>query len=197
MNEQERVAALERLYMRDCAAGTAISAHLPRLRALAEGLELAVEFGVKRGASSTALLLGARHVISYDVQETREARELERIAGERWEYRIQDSRIAPCLTTPLLFIDSQHDCEQMRAELQQHANGVTKYIVCHDHVTFGSVGANGETGNHKWQYVKGQSCPVDALGIRQALDELLIRDPTWRIVASYPESHGLLVLGRG
>jgi hypothetical protein len=38
--------------------------------------------------------------------------------------------------------------------------------------------------------------PTDALGIRPAIDELLIRDPSWRIVAHYTDSHGLLVLER-
>jgi hypothetical protein len=187
---------LEAIYARHCATPTAISAHLPRLRALADGLALAVEFGVKRGASSSALLMGAERVVSYDVIATDEARQLKRVAGERWDYRIADSRTADVPPSDLLFIDSLHSYEQVKAELE-HADGVRRYLVCHDVSTFGEVGAVGETGRQAWTYVAGKgSVPADCLGIRPAIDELMIRDDSWRIAARYTDSHGLLVLER-
>lgn len=186
---------LETLYRRDCAAGTAISAHLPRLRDLASGLDTVVEFGVKRGASSTALLLGAKRVISYDIAETPEAKALKAMVGERWEYRIGDSRKAEFDGADMLFVDSQHDGAHVDAELAC-ADRVRRFIVAHDTITFGSVGAKGETGMHSWQYAKGQCCPEWALGVRIAFDRLMIRDDSWRIKAHYPDSHGLLVLER-
>lgn len=186
---------LESIYRRHCDANTAISAHLPRLRELAEGCDLAVEFGVKRGASSSALLLGAQRVISYDIALTPEARDLKHVAGDRWDYRIGDSKQAEFDVADLLFIDSQHDYAQVSAELQ-HAHKITRYICGHDTVTFGSFGAKGETGDHAWQYRRGLSVPMDCLGIRCAYDDLQIRDPSWRIKAHYPDSHGLLVLER-
>ena len=91
---------LEQLYDFHMRGITAMALHLPRLRALADGLDLVVEFGVKRGGSTTALLLGAQHVISYDVVETPQARVLEKLAGDRWEYRIQDTRTANAMTKP-------------------------------------------------------------------------------------------------
>lgn len=196
MRDGNGMSDIETIYRKHCATPTAISPHLPRLRALAEGLELVVEFGVKRGASSSALLMGAKCAISYDIAETKEARELKRVAGERWDYRIGDSRTAAVPPCDLCFIDSQHDFETMQAELDAHADKVSRYIVAHDVGTFGEIGANGETGTHKWQYVRGQSVPLDCLGIRPALDMLMIRDPSWRIVARYCDSHGLLVLER-
>lgn len=185
---------LETIYQRHCAANTAISAHLPRLRELASHCDTVVEFGVKRGASSSALLLGARRVISYDIAETSEARELKRLVPE-WDYRIGDSRKADFAEVDMLFIDSQHDGAHVEAELA-HADKVRRFIAGHDTITFGSVGAKGETGEHAWRYVKGQSCPEWALGIRIAYDRLMVRDPSWRIHAHYPDSHGLLVLER-
>jgi hypothetical protein len=190
------VESVESIYLRHCAGATSITPHLPRLRALATGLAVAVEFGVKRGASSSALLMGARRVMSFDIAETREARELAVAAGERWAYWIADSITAAVPICDLLFIDSQHDYEQMKAELEAHAYKVQRYLVFHDVVTFGEIGANGETGLHKWTYVRGQSVPLNCLGIRPAIDELMIRDPSWRIAARYNDSHGLLVLER-
>lgn len=191
MNEQ-----LEALYARHCAAGTAISPHLPRLRALAEKCESVVEFGVKRGVSSSALLLGCERVTSFDIAPTAEARALKAMVGDRWDYRLEDSRSADAPNCSLLFVDSLHTYEQVKAELR-HAPKVERYIVFHDVSTFGEVGAMGETGRQSWTYAPGKGSVPDAhRGIRPAIDELLIGDPSWRIVARYTDSHGLLVLAR-
>jgi hypothetical protein len=178
------------------AGATAIAAHLPRLRELALGCDLAIEFGVKRAASSAALLIGAERVISYDIVPTKEARRLHEAARARWDYRIEDSRYAAVTPCDLLFVDSLHTYDQMDAELARHAHAVDRYLVCHDTITFGSFGAFGETGRHAWAYQVGQSCPASSLGIRPAIDALMIRDPSWQIVAHYTDSHGLLVLER-
>lgn len=189
--------SIESIYARHCATQTAITPHLPRLRALAEGLDLAVEFGVKRGASSSALLMGAKRVLSFDVVETREARELQAVAGERWEYRIEDSRAAAVPACGLLFVDSLHDYPQCKAELDAHGMKATRYLVFHDVLTFGAVGADGETGRHKWAYVAGKgSVPSECLGVRPAIDDFQIAHPEWHLAAVYHDSHGLLVLER-
>lgn len=164
---------------------------------MADGLNLAVEFGVKRGGSSSALLLGADRVVSYDIVETREARELAVVAGERWTYLIQDARVADVTECDMIFLDSLHTYEQVSAELKAHGQKAKRYLAFHDTQTFGTVGADGETGRQKWTYFPGRgSVPMDCLGIRQAIDEHMIEHPEWRIKAAYPDSHGLLVLER-
>jgi hypothetical protein len=182
-------------YRAHCAGVTAMAAHLPRLRGLATGCEMAVEFGVKHGGSSSALLLGAKWVRSYDIVETPRARLLETIAPH-WEYVIGDSRTAEVLETDLLLVDSLHTYGQCRAELERHADAVRRWLIFHDTLTFGSIGADGETGRQLWTYESHVSVPPAALGIRPAIDELMIRDPSWRVAASYTDSHGLLVLER-
>lgn len=153
-----------------------------------------MEFGVKRGASSSALLLGAQRVTSYDIKETRMARELKKIVGDRWDYRIQDSRTADIPYCDLLFIDSLHTYEQMRIELELHAHKVREWLVFHDVSTFGEVGAEGETGRQSWTYQVGESVPMEHRGIRPAIDRFQASHPDWRIWARYDESHGLLIL---
>lgn len=190
------IESVEAFYAAQCATPTAITPHLPRLRELATGLSVAVEFGVKNGASSSALLLGARQVMSFDIKETPSARRLQELAGDRWAYRLADSRTADVPAADILFIDSLHTYQQCDAELRAHAWKIQRYLVFHDVGTFGEVGADGESGNHSWQYQRGTSCPSDYLGIRPAIDALMIRDPLWRIVARYTDSHGLLVLER-
>lgn len=189
---------LETLYQQHCQSRTAIALHLPRLRSLASGLDDVTEFGVKRGASSTAFLLGAAYVTSYDITPTIEARQLQTLVGDRWHYRIQSSVDAPCQVCDLLFIDSLHTFAQCDSELRRHAEMVSHYLVFHDTITFGSVGADGESGRQSWDYRqhRGESVPVEALGIRPAIDHLMMRDPSWQIHSHDPESHGLLVLER-
>jgi hypothetical protein len=182
-------------YTEWCRRPSAIQPHLPRLKALAEGCQIAQEFGVKRAASSSALLLGALRVISYDIVPTPEARHLQ-AAEPRWEYRIQDSREAPVEPCDLLFIDSLHTYAQVEAELTRHADSVARWLIFHDSITFGSIGADGETGRQTWTYQAGVPVPRGHLGIRPAIDALMIRDRSWQIAAHYPDSHGLLVLER-
>lgn len=187
---------IQGLYDAHCLSRTAVAAHLPTLRYLAAGCETVVEFGVKRGASATALLLGAARVVSYDVVPTEEARALQALAGERWSYRLEDSRTAHVPACDLLFVDSLHTYDQVRAELEAHADRVRRWLVFHDVTTFGEVAAVGETGRQAWQYEPGQSVPDVHRGIRPAIDELMIRDPSWHIFSRDTHSHGLLVLER-
>ncbi|HET9564651.1 MAG TPA: class I SAM-dependent methyltransferase [Mycobacterium sp.] len=189
--------AIEELYQRHCTRGAAISAHLSRLRHLAEGCELAVEFGVKRGFSTTALLLAAQHVLSVDLVSHAELRVLRRYADEsHWIFLQGDTRLIDIPECDLLFVDADHSYVSVNAELQRHADKVRQWLVFHDTITFGSIAADGETGKHRWQHVLGLSVPPEFLGIRPAIDELMIRDPSWRIHAHHTDSHGLLVLKR-
>lgn len=188
-------AAIERLYDQYCQSGAAIAPHLPRLRALGRGRSV-VEFGVKRGMSSTAWLLSADHVTSYDIAPTPQARELKELLPH-WDYQIQDTLEAVIPDCDLLFLDSLHTFAQVDAELRRHADRVRQMLVFHDVTTFGEVGAVGETGKQAWTYrVGGGSVPLAHQGIRPAIDALMIRDRSWQIAARYVDGHGLLVLER-
>lgn len=171
-----------------------VGPHLPRLRALATGLPLCVEFGVRRGGSSSALLLGADHVISYDITPLPEAKALQQLAGSRWDYRIASSldvEIPPC---DLLFIDSKHTFLHCQAELDRHAYKATRYLVFHDSIWRGSWGEGTKDMNETRQ--KDDKKRLAALGIRPAIDNLMIRDRTWFLAAHYTDACGLLVLER-
>ncbi len=177
--------------------GHSISPHLETLLDLASGYKVVCEFGVQRGSSSSALLLGAEEVYSYDIKETARARELKNIVGGRWHYTIKstlDIRIPEC---EMLFIDSLHTYDQCSRELALHSSRVSHRLVFHDTITFGSVGAMGETGNQSWTYRRGIPVPPEHLGIRPAIDKMMINDPSWKIEAHYVNAHGLLVLRRG
>jgi len=174
----------------------AITGHLETLRLLASRVSIVCEFGVKRGASSAALLLGADEVYSYDIKETKEARRLEALACGRWHYMVANSLDVMIPACDLLFIDSLHTFAQCDAELRRHATRVLRFLVFHDSMTFGVIGADGETGHPLWTQAQGQAVPSGAWGIRPAIDNLMIREPWWRIVRHDYHSHGLLVVER-
>ena len=189
--------SLDALYLRHCQSGTAIAAHLPRLKALATGLARAVEFGVKTAGSTCALLLGAHQVVSYDLVVSNEARQLQALAGDRWIFRQEDSRTAAPTPCDLILFDSHHSYDQVWSELQQHGETARRYLVFHDITTFGEVAAEGETGRQAWTYrADWGSVPRAYWGIRPAIDHYLIAHPEWRIVERIVEHHGLLVLER-
>lgn len=191
------IASVEAFYERALQTPSAITAHLPRLRALADGLELAVEFGVKRGASSSALLLGAARVMSFDIVATPEARLLQQLAGDRWDYRLEDSRTAEIPEVDLILFDSLHTFDQLEVELARHGHRSRRYLVFHDVTTFGEVGAVGETGRQAWTYTAGGgSVPRSHWGIRPAIDAWQVAHDEWRIAERCVDSHGLLVLER-
>lgn len=164
-----------------------INEHLPVLQQLASECDTICEFGVKIARSSVALLLGVRGVLySWDIQATPQALEAADKARQKWVYTIGDSRTANVQPCDMLFIDSLHTYDQLTAELEHAAHFARKYLVFHDTVTFGEADAIGETGRTK----------EGTRGIMPAIEELMQRDPTWRVKHHYLNNNGLLVLER-
>lgn len=106
-----------------------INEHLQTLVDLAQGLDV-VEFGVRNGISTAALLLGAKSLISYDI----EPRDVSKLQGLSYNFKFiqADDLEIPQIDCDMLFIDTFHSYAQLFAELSHHADGVRKQIVMHD-----------------------------------------------------------------
>jgi hypothetical protein len=153
--------------------------HLPKLRALASACKLVVEFGVFRGASSVALLLGCPgYVYSYDVRKQPEVDEIARASNGRWVFRLADSATAAIPACDMLWIDSWHTGEHLRAELDNHAHMVNRWIAMHDTETFGHRGEDGSPG------------------LWGALQDWLAEHPEWRLAEHYTNNNGFTLLER-
>lgn len=181
---------IEDIYRNRLQVRKTICGHLETLRKLASECDSIVEFGIRSASSSSALLMGCKgKVYSYDIEEIPQWQApLKLAAGDKWVVTYCRSEEAK---TPdsfdMLFHDTFHNYTQVKAELDAHADKARKFIVFHDSVKNAISGGENHT--------RGNFNP-DLAGFRLAVDELMIRDPSWFIKAHYPHDDGLLVLER-
>ncbi len=156
--------------------------HLPYLTDIAIGQRV-VEFGVRTGVSTTALLHGRPLWLqSYDIERCAGIDELEQSArsgGYDWTFHEESSLWADIPECDVLLIDSLHTYQQLRLELARHACAVGELIVMHDTSTYGQVSEDGS-----------------APGLQAAIDEFLACHREWALARYEPECNGLTTLRR-
>lgn len=171
---------LEIEYNHACISPSDINEHVRTLYELAKGCSVVVEMGTRSGVSTLGLLMAQpkkllcidkshmSHVIQ-NLESMKGVTELECISADTLEYTIP--------SCDLLFIDTYHTYDQLRAELARHGNKAKKYIAFHDTVTFGR---SGEDGGGK--------------GLMDAIEEFLEQNKQWKIKHHYENNNGLLIL---
>ena len=119
------------------------SEHLPTLRRLVSGMNLprVVELGTHHGNSAFALMMGKPDSMAcVDIMPCKYIDDLLRLASlteVKFEFHQKDSRDADAFMGPvdLLYVDSEHTYDLVKAELQVHKSKCRRYIVFHDTVT--------------------------------------------------------------
>ena len=81
----------------------------------------------------------------------------------------------------LLFIDTIHTYDQVKAELENFSHLVTKYIVFHDTVLYG-IDGYGHKGHEPGN------------GILRAINEFQEKNKNWKVFKEYKNNNGLLIL---
>jgi hypothetical protein len=139
---------LEDLYRRAAATPSDINEHCGTLRELASQCETVVEFGMRHGVSTVALLAGQpRHLISVDLHSDPIVDVLSAHAGTTsFEFRLGSSLAIDIPNCDLLFIDTRHTEAQLWGELSHHAGRVRRWIALHDTEVYGEFGEDGEPG---------------------------------------------------
>lgn len=185
----------ESAYRLVCDSPSDINEHMPVLRRLASECSHVTEMGMRGGLSTLALLAAQpKTLISWDINPravmSEQAVTLLSLAGKTsFQPRCGDTlAISPIEPTDLLFIDTLHTFDQLKAELWRHVfpdhfSGkcecrVKRYIVFHDTSTFGYVGEDGKQ-----------------IGLLAAI-EWFQREamPIWGVVEKYENCNGLVVL---
>jgi hypothetical protein len=178
---------IEQTYTKLCNTPSDINEHLPTLRRYAEECEHITEMGVRWVVSTWALLSGGpKKIVSYDIEHpSRFGVNFDAVFSVAQENGIDFSfheknvlevEIEP---TDMLFIDTVHNYEQLKAELHLHSQKVKKYIVLHDTMTFGN---RNET--------------TDGPGLLPAMHEFLFSNRNWIIKEQYLNNNGLTILER-
>lgn len=163
-----------------------INEHLHILKKYGEESEIIVEFGVRWIVSTWAFLAAKpKKLISYDFQDpnTWGANINEPLAashecGLDFSFILDDTRNVTIPQCDLLFIDTLHEYDQVKAELNLHSNKVNKFIIFHDIVSFAQVGESG------------------GKGIYPAIEEFLADNKDWKILEKFTNNNGLLVIGK-
>ncbi|MEN6306909.1 MAG: hypothetical protein ABFD91_04065 [Anaerohalosphaeraceae bacterium] len=161
-----------------------IQEHLPTLCRYGLLCHVIVEFGVRTGLSTIALLSSRPiEMKSYDVEITPEAESVAILAkgdGINFELCKADVLSISIKECDLLFIDTWHVEEQLEKELLLHARNVRRFIVLHDTTTFGLIGEDPERR-----------------GLMFALIPFLENNrDCWRVREHFTGNNGLTVLER-
>lgn len=157
-----------------------IKEHLPLLMDMAAACGVVVEFGVRYGHSTQALLESACPVVeSWDIEPMPQVIDGISRIHPRWKFHAGSSADADIPECDMLFIDSRHTGPHLLTELVRHHRKVRRWIVMHDTETYATTGDDGEPG--LW------------MGLTRFL---LDRCAEWRIKAHYSNNNGLTVLER-
>lgn len=154
-----------------------IALHLPKLRELARQCDVVVEFGVRDGHSTKAIIEAhPKRLVSYDIEPCPAVEHLQ-TNGTAFEFIVADCENVDIPECDMLLEDAKHTAGHVQAILDRHSHKVRKWLVFHDTKTYGERGEDG------------------GLGIRKPIDQFL-RDRPWKIEYESDSDNGLLVLRR-
>lgn len=178
---------------------SSINELMPVLMEYGRLCESITELGVHIGQSTTAFLMAQPdelRSIDFKVQpqlyELFEIARLEvddggskpplwgyRLEDTYWEFCKADSRTINIPKTDLLFIDTTHEYEHLKTELERHYGQVRTWIMLHDTISYGEIG----------------EIP-DSRGIMPAIEEFLAEHPEWKMGSHLKYNNGLMILKR-
>jgi len=118
-----------------------ISEHLLTIFETCRPYKHITECGLRKGKSTIAILASTPNkFISYELfpieEEINKIKEMAKIENLNFIVKIEDSRKCVIEDTDVLFIDTEHNYEQLYTELTKHANNVRHKIIMHDTETF-------------------------------------------------------------
>jgi hypothetical protein len=199
---------IEKKYQEKCSTPSDISEHLPTLRRYAGECQNVTELGVRAVVSTWAFLAGLsdsarrdmkypKRLLSVDIArpENHGGNLAEVFAaaegGITFLFLEADDRKIELAETDLLFIDTWHAYEQLKAELDLHGNKARKFIILHDTETFGEHGEKLDPLDLHGNIILPPPC-----GLKQAVVEFLLDNPEWRVREHFKNNNGLTVLER-
>lgn len=177
----ETAPTLDELYVRAKNTPSDINEHVEKLRELALQSDSVVELTSRAGVSTTGLLAGTpKSFISIVTNESTIDQNLAAVPlpEDVVFHSLAQDPLAVTIECDLLFIDTKHTAEQLRQELEKHADNVHKYIALHDTHIYGNTGEDGGPG------------------LLVALKEFLNKNQEWKPIYHVTNNHGFTVISR-
>jgi len=171
----------EKEYQDACIRVTDIHEHLPVLSELTSQCNHVTELGVGWAQSTRAFLRHDVELHSYEYSPQPGIIDFfidAKKSGRDVTLHIDDTRKVEIDPTDLLFVDSLHVYEQVKTELELHADKTKKYIVFHDTTLFAD---------------RGEFC---GKGIWPAIQEFMDSHSEWELVERRTNNNGLTILKR-
>ena len=189
---------IKTIYEEECRKESDINEHLPTLKKYTEECETVIEMGVRTVVSTWAFLAGKpKKLLSIDLKypdhyggDLPRAEQQAEQEGIDFEFMIGDTAQITIPECDLLFIDTWHVYEQLKKELELHADKAQKYIIMHDTTTFAVMGER--RPHHCTDTIPGQA----GKGILPALNEFLADNPQWKIKEVFQNNNGLTIIER-
>jgi hypothetical protein len=175
---------IENKYYELCRIPSDINEHLPTLKKYAEECDHITEMGVRYIVSTYALLMGKpKKMISYDINDCHWKPIQEAVKDVTdFEFRIGNTLEIEIEPTDLLFIDTLHNYNQLKKELELHGHKARKYLIFHDTTSYEFYGESYDGSPQK--------------GIWLAIVEYMMNYPEWSILERYTNNNGLTILKR-
>lgn len=175
---------LEALFRTRSGAPDMMSGHMAYVRGLCGPGDVVLEFGVRRANSTVAFLASGARVVSVDLDEPPLRAALTAMVGERWEFRHESSLETEPFPHDVLFHDSLHNYDHVKAELERHGPHTKRLMIFHDTVSHGEVGQTRSCG----PAIRGTR------GIMDAIEEWLDGHRDWKIANHRTHHAGLMTL---
>lgn len=175
-----------------------IKEHIPTLIEYASECESITEMGVRAITSTWAFLGSApKRLISYDMEDPSHygsniqiVYDVAKQYGLNFTFTKADVLKINIEETDLLFLDTWHAYDQLKAELEKHSSKARKYIIMHDTTSY-EYRDEPLTSENTFEGEKSSG-----KGLWPAITEFLQSNPEWEIHKRYTNNNGLTILNR-
>ena len=175
-----------------------INEHIPTFIEYGSECDHITEMGV-RAITSTWAFLGAapKKLISYDMEDPSHygsniqiVYDVAKQYGLNFEFKQADVLEIEIEETDLLFLDTWHAYDQLKAELDRHNSKTRKYIIMHDTTSYESRDEPLTSENT----FKGEKS--SGKGLWPAITEFLESNSDWVMHKRYINNNGITILKR-
>lgn len=175
-----------------------INEHIPTLIQYGSECDHITEMGVRAITSTWAFLGSApKKLISYDIEnpakwgaDINHVYDVAKHYGLDYEFRKENVLKLEIEETDLLFLDTWHAYDQLKAELELHSSKARKYIIMHDTTSY-EFKDEPLTSENAWE---GE--PPIGRGLWLAITEFLDSTNEWELHKRYTNNNGLTILKR-